>query len=653
MIQDAIRLAVLRKNLSFDESRTVMGEMISGGASQNQIASFITAMSMKGETEDEIRGFVTSMREHASRIAAPPGTVDLCGTGGDGKSTFNISTVASFVVAGAGVPVAKHGNKSVSSRSGSADVLAALGLSFDLEPAAVESCLRDTGIAFMFAPLFHSSMKNVMGPRREIGIRTFFNILGPMANPAGVERQLIGVYDPSFAPVIARVLRGTGTRRAMVVHGSGMDEISTLGQTKVVDLDGDRITEYEIVPGDYGLDIADPGEVTGGTAMDNARTMLSILKGEDSHRTDIVALNAAAALCVSGKAQDIQEGLDIAFATIRDGNAIAKLREFSEATQKLELVRQLRMSPELVMARRLHPQALTQRSREISRRLEQEVAGIAGGEAVLRDLDPGLLSHPSSLTVLVLSRTLSVMRGSLQTLAVESSSRQKLSDAISSSKSLSIVGEYKPRSPTSPPLSVPPDPEFVSETYSASDLVGVSVLVEPEFFGGSQELFAGFRNRTEIPLIFKDFVVTAKQLDMARESGADEVLIIAKALTHASLDALAAKSVSLGLEPLVELHDLADLEKLRSCSSYDSLRLIGLNSRDLRTLVVDIEGMGELRRSIGSDKIVIAESGIGSPADVRRLRGFDAALIGSMFMGAEDLGRTVAETVEAARSVPR
>jgi anthranilate phosphoribosyltransferase len=653
MIQEGIRQAVEQKNLSAEASYTIMNEMMIGQTTPSQIASFITAMRMKGETEDEIRGFVKAMREHASKISAPEDSVDLCGTGGDGLNTFNIGTAASFVVAGAGVPVAKHGNRSASSLSGSADVLSALGIPFDLDPAAVEACLKDTGIGFMFAPLFHKSMKNVQSPRKEVGIRTFFNILGPMANPAGVRNQLIGVYDPALSPIIARVLRDLGSRRAMVVNGDGMDEVTTLGRTKVVELLDGAIREYEISPEKFGLDFAEPGEIAGGTATENARTMLSILKGEDSPRTDIVTLNAAAALYVSGRALNIEEGLEMAVAAIRSGNAKAKLEEFSRATRELERERQLAQDISILRTRMIVPEVLVRRCSEIAGDLCSEVSRLDGAADIMRDLDQDLLLKPSVLSVLVLSRIRSVLLDTSKSTMVAKRSGLKLSETISSSGSISIIGEYKPRSPSSPPLLVPPDIGTVAQVFAGSGLAGASVLVEPDFFGGSVELFSTFRSKLSLPLLFKDFAVTERQIDLAHNHGADAILLIAKALSSDSLDRLIRRSLALGLEPLVELHDSSDLEKFSSCSCSDSLELVGLNSRNLKTLELDLEQMRELRKALGSDRMVIAESGVKSPLDVKTLEGFDAVLVGSLFMGAEDLKRTVEATVETGRSVPR
>ncbi len=653
MIQEGIQQAVERKSISADASYTIMNEMMTGQATQSQISSFITAMRMKGETEDEIRGFVLAMREHASKISAPKGSVDLCGTGGDGLNTFNIGTAASFVVAGAGVPVAKHGNRSVSSLSGSADVLSALGIPFDLDPAAVEACMKSTGIGFMFAPVFHRSMKNVQGPRREVGIRTFFNILGPMANPAGVSNQLIGVYDPALSPLIARVLRDLGTRRALIVHGEGMDEVTTLGKTKVAELRDGAIREYEISPGKFGLDFAESADVAGGTATENARTMLSILKGEDSPRTDIVALNAAAALYVSGRAPSIEEGLEMAVAAITNGSARTKLEEFSKATHGLEMERQSAQESSTLMTRRILPEILVQRCNEIVSRLHSEISRLDGGAGMMQSLDQELFLKPSILSVLVLSRMKSAMLDDSRPAMTAKRSGLRLSNAISSSDSISIIGEYKPRSPSSPQLQVPPDVNVVAEIYAGSGLAGTSVLVEPDFFGGSTSLFSTFRSKLALPLLFKDIAVTERQVDLAHRHGADAILLIAKALSSNALDRLARRSLALGLEPIVELHDSSDLDKLSSCSCNDSLGLVGLNSRDLRTLDVDLGRMRELRKAVGSDRMVIAESGVKSPSDVRALNGFDAVLIGSLFMGAEDLKRTVEATVEAGRSVTR
>jgi anthranilate phosphoribosyltransferase len=653
MIREGIRAAVEHKDLSSDVCRGIMNEMMSGRATQSQIASFITAMRMKGETEDEIRGFVLAMREHATMISAPEGSVDLCGTGGDGFNTFNIGTVASFVVGGAGVPVAKHGNRSVSSRSGSADVLSALGIPYDLEPPDVEACLSRTGMGFMFAPVFHRSMKNVQGPRREVGVRTFFNILGPMVNPAGVRNQLMGVYDASLSPLIARVLRDLGTNRAMVVNGDGMDELSTLGSTRVAELIRGEIREYEISPTDFGLDLAEQKDIEGGAAAENARTMLSILKGERSPRTDIVKFNAAAALYLSDRASDIHEGVEIAGNALKDGSAMRKLKEFSSVAYDLESERQRVRKPSMLRAERILPETLVARASDLTQSLLTELKAIEGGADIVHGLDEDLLSKPSVLSVLVLNRAKSLLLDMRKPSAFGKAHRRKLSESISSLPNISLIGEYKPRSPSSLPLEVAPDAMVVAKAYADSSLAGASVLIEPDFFGGSPSLFSLFRENLDLPLLFKDFIVTERQVEDAQLLGADAVLLIAKSLSTSQLDRLSRRCLALDLEPLVELHDGHDLEKLLACSRQNSLKLVGINSRDLGTLKTDLGEAKELRDAVGRDKIVIAESGVSSPSDIEELKGFDAALVGSMFMRAEDLGETLTTMLDACRRVAR
>ena len=653
MIREAIRQAVERRDLTMQVAHEVMHEMMAGIATQSQIASFVTAMRMKGETEEELLGFVTAMREDAVRISAPEGAVDLCGTGGDGSGTFNISTVSSFVVAAAGVPVAKHGNRAVSSRSGSADLLAALGIPFDLEPTAVETCLKMTSLGFMFAPMFHKSMRNVLGPRREIGIRTFFNILGPMANPAGVKQQLIGVYDPTLAPLIARVLRDLGTSRAMVVNGEGMDELTNLGKTRVVELIEDEIREYEISPEMFGIDVAEPEDIRGGNPVENARAALSILKGERSPRTDVVALNSAAALYISGRSSSLHEGLELAGEAIRSGRALAKLREFSAFAHDMERERQLERDVSELHGRRIVPEVLRLRCPELCRNLVAQISELNGGTRALKNLDNYLLKTPSVLSVLVLSRLRRVLDDGLVQTNSANRNPLSLSEAISSSHGVSIIAEFKTTYPSAPPLHLSPDPVRVAEAYSAAGVAGVSVLVERDFFGGSPELFSIFRSKLSLPMLFKDFVATEMQIEFAKRLGADAVLLIAKALRPETLETLIGTCVAYGMEPLVELHDTVDLEKFSSCAREDSVRLVGINRRDLRTLEVSKGDLGELRGLVGADKIVIAESGVGCPRDILALRGFDAVLIGSMFMRAENLEKTVLETVSMGRSVGR
>ena len=652
MIKDAIAKVVERKDLSAEEARDVMREMMAGVATQNQISSFITAMRMKGEREQELLGFARAMRESASRITAPPNAVDLCGTGGDGAHTFNVSTIASFVVCAAGVPVAKHGNRSVSSKSGSADVLEALGIPYDLDPPDVEESINTTGFGFMFAPVFHSSMKNVLAPRRELGLRTFFNILGPLSNPARVRNQLIGVYDPSLLPVLARVLRDLGVSRAMVAHGGGTDEITVSARSRVAELKDGSIREYEINPKGFGCPLASQESLSGGSPADNARIALSILRGERSSRRDMVTLNAGAALYVAGRVERLDEGVDLASAAIASGKAYSKLKEFAVFASQKDAKRQMGLSSSVLSMRRLQPKVLKDRCSDVTFELASKIRGLKGGNAELQMLETDMLTQPTVLSVLFLTRSIRVLSDGAYEPGGMRKPSTKFSDALSGD-GISIIAEYKPRSPSEAPLNIAPDPAIAAEAFARAGASAVSVLAEEDYFGGGSELFSVLRSRLHLPMLFKDFVTSPKQIEMARALGANAILLIAKALRSEALDYLVRSSISAGLEPLVEVHDHEDIQKLVSCDAFDEVKMVGINSRDLRTLEIDLEKLQALSCLVPNDRILIAESGITSAEDISSLRAFDAALIGSTLMRSESIEKTLAALVSAGKGAAK
>jgi anthranilate synthase/phosphoribosyltransferase len=333
----AIAVATSGGSLTEEQATEVMGLVMDGEATPAQIASLVTAMRMKGETVDEITGFARAMRARAT-IVRPraTGLLDTCGTGGDGLRTFNISTTAAFVVAGAGVPVAKHGNRAVSSMSGSADVLEALGVRIDLAPDEMARCIDEVGVGFLFATALHASMRHAGGPRREIAIRTVFNILGPLTNPAGATRQLLGVYDPALAPVMAEVAGRLGAERVMVVHGHpGMDEVSASGPTTVAEFVGGRVRTYEINPESVGIPLGSVSAIAGGDAANNADILRRVLSSEHGARRDITLMNAAAALLAAGRVEDLAEGVALARHSIDDGLALARLEALVALTCRL------------------------------------------------------------------------------------------------------------------------------------------------------------------------------------------------------------------------------------------------------------------------------------------------------------------------------
>lgn len=322
-------------SLTADEAESAMGCIMDGAATDAQIAAFLTALRMKGETVDEITGFARAMRGKAASVKSDVQAIDIVGTGGDLSNTFNISTTVAFVVAGAGQPVAKHGNRSVSSRSGSADVLEQLGVKLDLTPEEVYDCLVKTDLTFMFAPAFHRSMRHAAAPRRELGMRSVFNILGPLSNPAGAPFMLLGVYDEALLEVLANVLINLGVQRALVVHGSdGLDEVTLTGPTSVCEVRDGNTRLYQIHPEEYGLRTTDLSNLVGGTPEENAQITLDILNGAKGPKRDIVLLNAAAALVASGKADHFKEGLEMAQESLDSRRALAKMEILVATTQQ-------------------------------------------------------------------------------------------------------------------------------------------------------------------------------------------------------------------------------------------------------------------------------------------------------------------------------
>lgn len=336
MIREAIAKLVRSEDLSRAEVELAMEEIMTGQALPAQIGSFLTAMRMKGETIEEIVGAAVIMRRHATRIKTRhPVILDTCGTGGDESQTFNVSTIAAFVVAGAGIAVAKHGNRCVSSKCGSADLLKELGVNIETEEHAVSRCLDEIGVGFLFAPALHKAMQYAVGPRREIGIRTMFNILGPLTNPAGATHQLLGVYDYKLTKPVAQALGELGSKHALVVHGDdGLDEVTTSDSTQVSELKGGKVTSYEITPMEFGIRKSKPGELKGGDASQNAKIAIAVLSGEKGPQRDIVIINAGCAIYAADGAKSIKEGIEIAEESIESGEGLKKLEQLKEATDR-------------------------------------------------------------------------------------------------------------------------------------------------------------------------------------------------------------------------------------------------------------------------------------------------------------------------------
>jgi len=319
--------------LNRDEARKAFGVMMSGDATPSQIGGFLMALRVRGESVDEIYGAVSVMREKMLPVSAPADAVDIVGTGGDATGTYNVSTAAAFITAGAGVKVAKHGNRALSSKSGTADALSALGISLELAPAGISACIDQAGVGFMFAPAHHSAMRHVGPSRVELGTRTIFNLLGPLSNPAGVKRQLLGVFSPHWLDPLAQVLRDLGSETVWVVHGDGLDEMTTTGVTRVVALEDGTIREFETTPEELGLTRVSLDLLKGGDGVYNAAALKRVLEGEKNAYRDIAVLNAAGALVIAGKAEELRDAIGMAAQSIDSGAALAALDTLVSVSQ--------------------------------------------------------------------------------------------------------------------------------------------------------------------------------------------------------------------------------------------------------------------------------------------------------------------------------
>lgn len=331
MISEAIQKLSQKEDIGYEVSSIVMNEIMSGEATEVQKSAYLTALSMKGETIEEITGSAEEMRNHSLKVNAPVEVLEIVGTGGDGSNSFNISTTAALIISAAGVPVAKHGNRAASSKSGAADCLEALGVNISLEPENCEKLLREIGLCFLFAQKYHTAMKYVGPIRKELGIRTVFNILGPLANPARPTRQIMGVYEEGMLEPMARVLSGLGVKRGMVVYGQDkLDEISVSAATSICEIDNGKFTSYVITPEEFGLKRCSKEDLVGGTPAENAEITRLILRGETGARRDAAVLNAAAGLYVGGAVKSIAEGVHLAQETIDSGKALIQLERFIE-----------------------------------------------------------------------------------------------------------------------------------------------------------------------------------------------------------------------------------------------------------------------------------------------------------------------------------
>ena len=574
MIPSLVAKVLRRDDLTEGEAAEAMAVVMRGEAHPAQLAGLLIALAMKGERPAELVGLARTMRAQGVRLEAGSDAVDTCGTGGDRSGTFNISTAAALVVAGAGLPVVKHGNRSVSSHCGSADVLGALGVTVAAPPAVVQRAVREAGIAFCFAPTFHPAMAHAVEARRALGVPTAFNLLGPLTNPAGVRYQVVGVARPELTELMARALQQLGARRAWVVHGAdGLDELSTTGYSKVSECHGEVVRTFYVHPGDVGL----PKAALGGSARRRRRRQ----RGHHSRRAR------------------------------REGRPGPRRRPAQRRR------RAVRRRAGRVAAPGHRP------GRRLDRRRARR-PGVVG--VVRRHRERGMKATTPDLLEAIVAAVRRDLQTRRQRVAYDALEQvawhtpvprgHQFAEALRRPGAVNVIAECKRRSPSRGVLQAAYDPAAQARAYARGGAVAVSVLTEPAFFDGSLEHLSAVRAAIDLPCLRKDFVVDGYQLLEARAAGADAVLLIVSALDDERLARLLAQAQALHLAALVEVHDEDELARAVDAGAT----IVGVNNRNLRTLAVDLDVSARVAARLPAGVTAVSESGVGSAADVARLR---------------------------------
>ncbi len=625
-MQTAIKKVLENRDLSSDEMHDVMRTIMTGGATPAQIGGFLVGLRGKGESIDEITAAAEIMRELAVKVeVAGDHVIDTCGTGGDASGTFNISTASAFVVAAAGGRVAKHGNRSVSSNCGSADVLEAAGVNLDLIPDQVRQCVDEIGIGFLFAPLYHGAMKHAVGPRKEMGVRTLFNLLGPLSNPANAANQVLGVFAEVWVQPMAEVLSRLGSRHVLVVHAEdGLDEISIAAPTRVSELKDGWTRNYLITPEQFGFQQSSLAPLQVDGAQASLAIILDIFAGSPGPARDIVALNAGAAIYTAGLTESMSLGVERALQVIDSGDARRKLNALVKMSRGFKT--------ESTDSRIVGAVQTQTKMAEASVKKNP----IDAPDILLKILDTKQQEIAHRKKRMSQSEIEQQAEVAAAPRAFCSALRQKIDENYPA-----VIAEVKKASPSKGVIREDFQPIQIAQSYEKGGAACLSVLTDKEFFQGSEVYLQLARSSCNLPVLRKDFIIDPYQVYESRAIEADCILLIVAALTDTQMQELAETAAQLGMDVLVEVHDRAELQRALALD----LPMIGINNRNLRNFATRLDTTLELLSDLPSDKLVVTESGIHTPADVVLMRqhGVNAFLVGEAFMKADEPGTKLGE----------
>jgi anthranilate phosphoribosyltransferase len=590
-INEAVEKFSSGESLKKNEIKEVFLSIMNNDCNDAEIIAFLMTLKTKGETVDEIAGAAEVLREMCQKLELDSNKlVDTCGTGGDGQNTFNISTASAIVAAAAGVKIAKHGNKSISSKSGSADLLEYSGINIDLDKEQSKKCFEENGITFMFAPKYHKAMKSVANVRKNIKTRTIFNVLGPLANPANANFQILGVYDKNLVLPIAKVVKNLGVERAMIVHSEdGLDEISCEKDTYIAELKENDIYEYTIKPEDFDLKVCPVNKLKVNTIEESYKIFIDMLENNNETAVNIVSLNAGAAIYISGIKEDLKSSIAFAKETIISGKAMQKFNDIKNSM------------PEKIKTPKILEEILENKAKEVAERKikisVQDLKEIDYMSSLKRDFK-GALMHK-----------------------------------INQNKD-AVIAEIKRASPSMGELNMKIIPAKVAADFESMGAACLSVLTDAKYFKGSGAILEMAKKGCGLPVLRKDFIIDEYQIDESVTMGADCILLIVSALEKDLLKKLYTGAKQRDLDVIVEVHDHNELDAALEIECD----IIGINNRNLHTFDVDLNTTVDLIQYIKNDQLVIAESGIHTGDDVKKMNdcGINTFLVGESFMTADN-----------------